>query len=237
MQNSTLRTRSTRSLANWARCGRRIPRCARARSLPRGTAEPGLFAFSRDRARRTRGIPCGFQHLAHGDTFERGRHKPTGRRQAGADFRFAHAEPLRGAETLHHGCRRRRGARELWRRCSLPCGAPPRRCRPRARRRRSRSLKPAAGATLAFSQRETDGQIFPTRQEIRAEVTGGDGYAEVAFAPATRFAPRSARIARHRRHAAVSGVLAADRRPRVGRRAHVHRDRERSSRARGLDAD
>ncbi|OYV00835.1 MAG: hypothetical protein CFE26_23540, partial [Verrucomicrobiales bacterium VVV1] len=43
-------------------------------------------------------------------------------------------------------------------------------------------VKPAAGATLAFSQREPDGQIFPTRQEIRAEVTGGDGYAEVTFA-------------------------------------------------------
>ena len=43
-------------------------------------------------------------------------------------------------------------------------------------------VKPASGAALAFTSRETDGQIFPSRQEIRAEVTGGDGCAEVTFA-------------------------------------------------------
>ncbi len=41
---------------------------------------------------------------------------------------------------------------------------------------------PAPNATLHFSQREADGLLFPSRQEIRAEVTGGDGFAEVTFA-------------------------------------------------------
>ncbi len=42
-------------------------------------------------------------------------------------------------------------------------------------------VNPAAGAVLAFSSREVDGQVFATRREIRAEVTGGDGVAEVTF--------------------------------------------------------
>jgi glycosidase/predicted alpha/beta superfamily hydrolase len=40
---------------------------------------------------------------------------------------------------------------------------------------------PANDATLAYATREIDGQVFPTRQEIRAEVTGGDGFGEVTF--------------------------------------------------------
>lgn len=43
-------------------------------------------------------------------------------------------------------------------------------------------VNPAPGASLEFTSRETDGQTFPSRQEIRAEVTGGDGFAEVTFA-------------------------------------------------------
>jgi alpha-amylase len=42
-------------------------------------------------------------------------------------------------------------------------------------------VNPAAGATLGFTTREVDGLVFPSRQEIRAEVTGGDGIAEVTF--------------------------------------------------------
>lgn len=45
-----------------------------------------------------------------------------------------------------------------------------------------RIASPAVGAALAFTTREVDGQIFPSRREIRAEVIGGDGYAEVTFA-------------------------------------------------------
>jgi alpha-amylase len=40
---------------------------------------------------------------------------------------------------------------------------------------------PAAGATLSFTSREVDGQVFPSRQELRAEVSGGNGIAEVTF--------------------------------------------------------
>lgn len=43
-------------------------------------------------------------------------------------------------------------------------------------------VSPAAGATLRFTAREVDGLVFPSRQELRAEVTGGDGVAEVTFA-------------------------------------------------------
>ncbi len=40
---------------------------------------------------------------------------------------------------------------------------------------------PGHGATLTFAAREVDGLIFPERREIRAEVSGGDGFAEVTF--------------------------------------------------------
>ncbi len=40
---------------------------------------------------------------------------------------------------------------------------------------------PAAGAELSIPVRALDGHAFPTRQEIRADVMGGDGFAEVTF--------------------------------------------------------
>ncbi|MBE2213839.1 MAG: alpha-amylase [Opitutaceae bacterium] len=40
---------------------------------------------------------------------------------------------------------------------------------------------PADGATLTFTSREVDALVFPSRREIRAEVSGGDGVAEVTF--------------------------------------------------------
>lgn len=43
-------------------------------------------------------------------------------------------------------------------------------------------VTPAAGAQLTFSTREVDDLVFPSRREIRAEVSGGDGVAEVTFA-------------------------------------------------------
>ena len=43
-------------------------------------------------------------------------------------------------------------------------------------------VNPAPGAELRFTAREIDGLLFPSRHEIRAEVTGGDGVAEVTFA-------------------------------------------------------
>lgn len=42
-------------------------------------------------------------------------------------------------------------------------------------------VNPAGNARLTFSEREVDGHRFPGRQEIRAEVEGGDGFAEVTF--------------------------------------------------------
>jgi alpha-amylase len=41
---------------------------------------------------------------------------------------------------------------------------------------------PSSGSVLAFTARSVDGQVIPIRQEIRVNVTGGDGFAEVTFA-------------------------------------------------------
>jgi glycosidase len=40
---------------------------------------------------------------------------------------------------------------------------------------------PAAGSTFTFTAQSVDGHVIPDRQEIRADVTGGDGFAEVTF--------------------------------------------------------
>ncbi len=50
-------------------------------------------------------------------------------------------------------------------------------------------VTPAEGASLAFKAKETDGQTFPSRREIRAEVTGSDGVAEVTFVMARASRP------------------------------------------------
>ncbi|MCX6943615.1 MAG: alpha-amylase family glycosyl hydrolase [Opitutales bacterium] len=42
-------------------------------------------------------------------------------------------------------------------------------------------VNPAPGAALKFTVHEFDGQTFASRQEIRAEVTGSDGFGEVTF--------------------------------------------------------
>lgn len=42
-------------------------------------------------------------------------------------------------------------------------------------------VNPAPGAALGFWVRDTDGHLFPSRQEFRAEVRGNDGVAEVTF--------------------------------------------------------
>ena len=52
-----------------------------------------------------------------------------------------------------------------------------------------RFATPAAGATLSFKARVVDGQVFTVRQELRAEVSGGDGFAEVTFAMARASRP------------------------------------------------
>jgi glycosidase len=42
-------------------------------------------------------------------------------------------------------------------------------------------VAPAPGAALKFTQREVDGISFPSRVELRADVSGGDGVGEVTF--------------------------------------------------------
>lgn len=42
-------------------------------------------------------------------------------------------------------------------------------------------VNPLPGASLGFGVRDTDGHLFPSRQELRAEVGGNDGVAEVTF--------------------------------------------------------
>jgi glycosidase len=53
-----------------------------------------------------------------------------------------------------------------------------------------RFAAPAGGSTLAFSARELDGQVIPERKELLAEVTGGDGFAEVTFVMQRASRPR-----------------------------------------------
>jgi len=44
-----------------------------------------------------------------------------------------------------------------------------------------RFARPASGTTLSFHARSVYGHIIPERQELGAEVSGGDGFAEVTF--------------------------------------------------------
>lgn len=50
-------------------------------------------------------------------------------------------------------------------------------------------VSPSNGSTFEFRAREVDGHTLPIRQEIRAEVSGGDGVAEVTFAMARSSRP------------------------------------------------
>ncbi len=52
-----------------------------------------------------------------------------------------------------------------------------------------RFAAPATGSTFSFAARSVDGHVIPQRQEIRAEVSGGDGCAEVTFAMARASRP------------------------------------------------
>jgi alpha-amylase len=48
---------------------------------------------------------------------------------------------------------------------------------------------PAAGSVMTFTARSLAGHVIPERQELRADVTGGDGFAEVTFVMARASRP------------------------------------------------
>ena len=148
--------------------------------IPRPTAEPGLFAFSRlERSERNEYLvalnnsrvaacvgtvptsqPAGARLellFSSGEAVETGTEAPGLVAASDGSVRLSLA-PLQFA---------------VWRAVDpLPSLAKP---------VQVAVVNPAAGASLLFATREVDGQVFVKRQEIRAEVTGGDGIAEVTF--------------------------------------------------------
>jgi len=52
-----------------------------------------------------------------------------------------------------------------------------------------RFTAPSSGSTFIFTERSVDGHVIPVRQELGAEVAGGDGFAEVTFAMARASRP------------------------------------------------
>ncbi len=147
--------------------------------LPRATGEKNLFAFSRiERGERVELLVA--LNNARAATLTAA--VPTGQPAGAKLVRIFDSRPpgAAGDETLTADARGEVRVElaprqfAVWR-ATAPLPAP---AAPPA----IRFTAPAAGAALAFTAREVDGQIFPSRQELRAEVTGGDGYAEVTFA-------------------------------------------------------
>lgn len=154
--------------------------------IPRATAEPGLFAFSRfDRDELVEYIVA----LNNSRTATLTTRVPTSQ-PGGARLRRIFDSRIgsdAAGETLTADAQNKISVTlaplqfAVWRAAApLPVPATP---------PGIALVVPTVGATLQFTTREVDGQIFPSRQEIRAEVAGRGGFVEVTFALARASRP------------------------------------------------
>jgi alpha-amylase len=144
----------------------------------RATAEPGLFAFSRiDRSELVEYVVAFNNSRTTTLTAAVPTSQPAGARLAPV-FDSRTPEQAGGAPLVADD----RGAISValaplqfavWRAAS-PLGTP-------AAAPSIRFATPADGARLTFEAQETDDLLFPGRRELRVEVGGGDGVAEVTF--------------------------------------------------------
>ncbi|HYC70964.1 MAG TPA: alpha-amylase family glycosyl hydrolase [Opitutaceae bacterium] len=143
--------------------------------VPRDAGEPGVFAFSRiDRDEKVEFVIALNNYRSRAATFSLPTSQPTG-----GQFRLifdSSADPAEGLAAVDGAGRLSSELQPLqfkvWR-AEKPLG-------PRPDDLVVKLVNPAAGAALGFSTRETDGHIFPSRQELRAEANG-DGLLEVTF--------------------------------------------------------
>ncbi len=145
----------------------------------RPTAEPALFAFSRiDRTERAEYLAVFNASRTATLTVSIPTSQPAGAKLA--PLFDSRAADFVGQETLPadaHGAARVTLAPlqfALWR-AERPLAAP-------AAAPAIALVTPAADAALTFGSREVDDLVFPSRREIRAEVSNTDGFAEVTFA-------------------------------------------------------
>ena len=146
--------------------------------IPRGTDAPGLLAFSR----LERGEQVEYLVLANNSRRAVAESEIATSQPAGAVlecvFDSREADAALGARLVADARGAVRVAIEplqfsVWR-AAAPLPVP-------AEGPSIALVNPASGAELSFSSKVVDGLTFPSRQEIRAEVLGGDGLAEVTF--------------------------------------------------------